>query len=237
MILSRRNKPLYMQVKSILKDRILHGTYPIGELIPSEPQLEQEFQVSKITVRNAIQELVQEGYLEKGSGKGTRVIRNTSSSKLSKRKSFTEILVEEGHRIRKKILSSQAVDNTPGSEPYRLFGSQCLLVERIYYLDDVPYIYFSHYISMQAGNPDLGDLDEQSLYGLLEELEIAPVHFRDHFEIAAAPSGAAELLQVEPLVPLLRRSRYSREQSGAVVEYSVGYYNTALQPYLVDYDA
>lgn len=237
MILSRKNKPLYLQVKSILKDRILHGTYPINELIPSEPQLEQEFQVSKITVRNAIQELVQEGYLEKGSGKGTRVIRNTSTSKLSKRKSFTEVLVEEGHRIRKKILSSLTVDNPADSEQYRLFGSQCLFVERMYYLDDVPYIYYSHYISIHAGELEPVDLDEQSLYGLLEDLELAPVHFRDQFEIAVAPSEVAELLQIEPHIPLLRRSRYSREQSGAVIEYSVGYYNTAIQPYLVKYDA
>lgn len=82
--LSRKDKPLYMQIANIIKDRILHGVYPIGLNIPSEPQLEQEFNVSKITVRGAIQELVQEGFLEKGSGKGTKVIRNTSSSKLSK---------------------------------------------------------------------------------------------------------------------------------------------------------
>ena len=51
--------------KNIIRDRILHGVYAIHTNIPSEPQLEEEFKVSKITVRNAIKELAQEGYLEK----------------------------------------------------------------------------------------------------------------------------------------------------------------------------
>ena len=224
-------------MKSILKDRILHGFYPLDGLIPSEPQLEQEFEVSKITVRNAIQELVQEGYLEKGSGKGTRVIRNTSTSKLSKRKSFTEILVEEGHRIRKQLLTATAVRHEPGSEPYWLFGEESRLIERLYYLDDEPYIHYAHYLPMSTGGLEPDGLGEMSLYGLLEEQGIAPVDFRDRFEVAAAPDRVARLLKLEPLAPLLRRSRYSRDPAGDVVEFSVGYYNTAIQQYLVNYEA
>lgn len=68
MSITRKNGPLYLQIKKIIKDRILHGEYPLGSHIPSEPQLEQEFNVSKMTVRNAIQELYQEGYVEKRSG-------------------------------------------------------------------------------------------------------------------------------------------------------------------------
>lgn len=90
----------------------MHGVYPLGQNIPSEPQLEQEFSVSKITVRSAIQELVQEGYLEKGSGKGTKVIRNKAASKLSKWKHFTEILVEEGHRIQKQWFRRDGSDRS-----------------------------------------------------------------------------------------------------------------------------
>ncbi|RBN37118.1 GntR family transcriptional regulator, partial [Priestia megaterium] len=101
MNVSRKKGPLYLQIKNILKDRILHGVYPIQTNIPSEPQLEEEFQVSKITVRNAIKELVKDGYLETKSGKGTKVIRNTSISRLSKGKRFTEVLVEKGHIIQK----------------------------------------------------------------------------------------------------------------------------------------
>ncbi|XID91314.1 GntR family transcriptional regulator [Paenibacillaceae bacterium WGS1546] len=237
MSLSRKKKPLYLQIKSILKDRILHGIYPIGQLIPSEPQLEQEFGVSKITVRGAIQELVQEGYLEKGSGKGTKVVRNTSASKLSKGKSFTEVLVENGHTIRKRLIRAEKIRNEPETEPYRLFGDACFCIERIYDLDGAPYIHYTHYLSVLAGEIDRSDLDSQSLYGLLEERDIALEQFKDQFAVAVAPAAVADKLNVQPSTPLLRRSRRSYEESGNMIEYSVGYYNTEIQSYLVNYDA
>jgi GntR family transcriptional regulator len=236
--LSRKNRPLYLQIKNILKDRILHGVYPLETNIPSEPQLENEFDVSKITIRNAIKELAQEGYLEKGSGKGTKVIRNTSASKLSKWKRFTEVLVEEGHRIQKQLLRAEIVSNEEGTEPYRLFGERCLLIERLYHLNDVPYIHYTHYLTT-ASMEDmvLSDLNAQSLYGLLEEQDISLEKYRDEFAVAAAPSHVEKILLVKEGTVLLKRSRYSYDERGDLIEYSNGYYNTEMHNYVVNYDA
>lgn len=234
--LSRKDKPLYLQIANIIKDRILHGVYPIGLNIPSEPQLEQEFNVSKITVRGAIQELVQEGFLEKGSGKGTKVIRNTSSSKLSKWKKFTEILVDEGHRIRKQWLKAERVFNEVGSEPYRLFGEHCLRLERIYTLNDIPYVHYTHYLVIGMDDLDLLDLNAQSLYELLEERSVSLERLRDEFSVAVPPPEVEEILLLEKKCPLLKRTRYSYDELGKVTEYSIGFYNTELQNYVVNYE-
>ncbi|GAA0133648.1 GntR family transcriptional regulator [Paenibacillus sp. YSY-4.3] len=237
MSLSRKDKPLYLQIRDILKDRILHGVYPLGQNIPSEPQLEQEFSVSKITVRGAIQELVQEGYLEKGSGKGTKVIRNKAASKLSKWKHFTEILVEEGHRIQKQWLRAETIGTEPDAELRRLFGEHCLRLERVYFLDDRPYIYYTHYLAMAMGELELADLNARSLYELLEEHNISLDRLRDEFSVAVPPPEAEAILQLESKgMPLLKRSRYSYDERGKVREYSIGYYNTELQNYIVNYD-
>ena len=225
-----------MQIRNILKDRILHGAYPIETNIPSEPQLEMEFGVSKITVRNAIKELVQEGYLETSSGKGTKVIRNTSSSKLSTSQRFTEILVEEGHRIQKKLLSTEVVHNVAESELYRLFGEQCLRIERLYLLNDAPYIHYTHYLTMQVVDLDLIDLNVESLYGLLDEQQISLAKFRDQFGVAIAPPSIESLLRVSSKTPLLKRTRYSHDDTGKMIEFSEGYYNTEVQNYIVNYD-
>ncbi len=225
-----------MQVKNILKDRILHGVYRIGMNIPSEPQLENEFGVSKITVRNAIKELVQEGYLETKSGKGTKVIRNTSASKLSKGKRFTEVLVEAGHTIQKQWLQAEVVCNQKGTQPYRLFGEQCLRIQRAYYLDDIPYIHFTHYLNAKMENTEASDLNVQSLYDLIQGQGISLEKFRDEFAVAIAPSYVEDVLRVEERTPLLKRSRYSYDEMGSVIEYSEGYYNTDMQQYVVNYD-
>lgn len=236
MNLSRKDRPLYLQIKHILKDRILYGVYALGTNIPSEPQLEKEFGVSKVTVRGAIQELAQEGYLEKGSGKGTKVIRNTSASKLSRWKRFTEILVEEGHQIGKQWLRAEHVRNAPESEPCRLFGENCLKLERMYSLDDVPYIHYTHYLTAEVADLELGDLNAQSLYELLEERNIPLDRLRDEFAVAVPPPEVGRLLQLDMEKPLLRRTRYSYDEQGRVTEFSIGFYNTELQSYVVNYD-
>jgi len=234
--MARKQRPLYLQIMNILKDRILHGVYPIGSNIPSEPQLEQEFNVSKITIRNAIKEMVQDGYLEKGSGKGTKVIRNTSVSKLSKWKRFTEVLVDEGHRIRKEPLITEVVSNEEGSELYKLFGESCLRVERLYHLNDMPYIHYTHYITMRVAKIELSDLNAQSLYELLEEQEVNLEKYRDEFAVGTASSHVEQALQVKEGTPLLNRLRFSYDEKGELIEYSHGYYNTGMHRYVVNYD-
>ncbi|MBD1381524.1 GntR family transcriptional regulator [Metabacillus arenae] len=233
MNVSRKKGPLYLQIKNILKDRILHGVYPIHTNIPSEPQLEDEFNVSKITIRNAIKELVQEGYLETRSGKGTKVIRNTSASKLSKGKRFTEVLVEEGHTIQKQLLQAEVVLNEEDTEPFRLFGGQCLRIERLYLLDNVPYIHYTNYLTARMEH---SDLNVQSLYDFIEEQDISLEKFRDQFAVAKAPSHVEDKLGVKRGTPLLKRLRYSYDETGNLIEYSEGFYNTEMQHYIVNYD-
>lgn len=236
MNISKRKGPLYLQIKNIIKDRISHGVYALGENIPPEPQLESEFKVSKITVRNAITELVQEGYLEKKSGKGTKVIRNTSTSKLSKGKRFTEILVGAGHKIYKQLVEAEVVVNEEGTEPYELFGKHCLRIERLYHFDGVPYIHFTHYLTTILEDIELADLNAQSLYGLIEEEGISLEKFRDEFAAENAPLRISEVLGVEPEAPILKRLRYAYDEAGTIIEYSIGYYNTEMQHYVVNYD-
>ncbi|AZN39172.1 GntR family transcriptional regulator [Paenibacillus albus] len=237
MKLSRSKKPLYAQIASIVKDRILHGVYPVGTNIPTEPQLEEEFSVSKVTVRNAIKELARDGYVETGSGKGTKVIRNTSASKLSKLKRFTEVLVDEGHRIRKQLLFAEIASNEAGSAAFRLFGERCLRIERLYLLNDEPYIHYTHYLSSRAAHLELPDLSEQSLYDLLEEQDVSLGKYRDEFSVSAiSPATVLASLGIEGGTPLLKRSRYAYDESGELIEYSEGYYHTEHHNYVINYD-
>ncbi|MFX3632033.1 MAG: GntR family transcriptional regulator [Candidatus Pristimantibacillus sp.] len=239
MSISRKKGPLYLQIKKIMKDRILHGVYPIGATVPSEPQLEQEFNVSKMTVRNAIKELAQEGYVEKRSGIGTKVIRNTSLSKLSKGKRFTEVLVEEGHKIEKVQIKSSLIHNEEGTEIFTLFGQRCLRIERLYLLNGEPYIHYTHYVNeiIMTEEPEELAYQTLSLYDLIEEQHIELSSFRDRFTVANATEELEKLLKVSKGASLLKRLRYSYDADGRVMEYSVGHYNTEMHHYLVNYDS
>ena len=62
-------------VKDDILEKILSGEYEVGEIIPKEVDLAKEYDVSRPTVRQAIQSLVSEGYLERKQRVGTRVVR------------------------------------------------------------------------------------------------------------------------------------------------------------------
>lgn len=225
-----------MQLKKTIKDRIVHGRYPVGSLIPSEPQLEQEFNVSKMTVRNAIKELQQEGYVLKQSGVGTTVLRNSVAPQLSKGKRFTEILVEQGEMIHKKLVGKYMQENAPDSEAYELFGERCLCMERIYYLNNQPYIFYEHRLALGlSAAEDWSCGDEFSLYEWLEEQELVADHYRDQFAVAPLPARLAPELQLPAGEIVLVRQRYTYTAERHAVEWSTGYYNTRLNPYVVDY--
>src|SRR5699024_10966874 len=98
------NGPLYIKGTEILTKLIINEEYPIYTLIPSELELKDEFGVSKITIRRAVDELALQGYVEKRSGVGTTVLDNNAVSRLSKGQRFSEYLLDQGHDLRKQYL-------------------------------------------------------------------------------------------------------------------------------------
>ena len=69
-LLQDHNEPLYLQLKKILRTAVVNGEYAPGQQIPTEQELMKQYNVSRITVRRAIQELINEKYLIKSQGKG-----------------------------------------------------------------------------------------------------------------------------------------------------------------------
>ncbi len=88
--------PLYYQIKDLLLKDIRSGTYQVGEKIPSELDLASEFKVSRLTVRQAINELVFEKVLWRERGKGTFVSRPIINSAVNVLTPFVEELQSQG---------------------------------------------------------------------------------------------------------------------------------------------
>ena len=108
----KRTRVLYLEVADKIKEDIFfrERRYPVGSMLPTENELEELFQVSKITVRKAIELLATDEYVEKKVVEGTTVLSNRPYNRLSKAESFTQILKDsqyEGSQrndwFRKKI--------------------------------------------------------------------------------------------------------------------------------------
>ena len=89
--------PLYHQLQVVLKAEIESGRWQPGEQIPTESQLAEDFRVSKITVRQAIQNLVDLGYVRREHGRGTFVAQRKFDEGPRGLTSFSEEM--KGHRL------------------------------------------------------------------------------------------------------------------------------------------
>lgn len=223
-----------MQVQEILQDRIIHGEYEVGSLIPSEPALKKEFNVSIITIRRAVEELALQGYVKKRSGVGTTVLSNNPVSKLSTGQRFSEFLSEKGHQLKKQVIQISKVDTADHPILEKPFPNKCTCVERLYTLDDQPYIHFRHFISKDIVIPEKRDY-KLSLYETMYSQGTQFQRFKDEFDVGIPTVQIAELLQIEQK-PLLIRNRFSYDITDNLIEYSIGYYNTDVHKYVVNFD-
>ena len=82
--------PVYIQIHNQIKKDIEAGVWSVGDRIPSERELALEFNVSRMTLRQAVQTLVEEGILERQVGAGTFVARKKVQEKMTGVTSFTE---------------------------------------------------------------------------------------------------------------------------------------------------
>lgn len=169
--------PLYMQVLGHIQYEIDSGVYAVGDKIPSETELEQRFSVSRITVRRAIQGLVDSGYLVKKPGKGTFVCEHGdlkvekfcwemdihSFTQACRKAGFVPGSIELGHEI--------AQPNEEEREFLQLDdGDEVLRIKRIHTANGTPIMAnFSSFAYSEFSFLEHEDLKDRSLAELIEQ--------------------------------------------------------------------
>lgn len=232
----KRKHILYRDVADKLKEDIMSGRYPIGSFLPTETELEATFNVSKITVRKAIELLAADEYVEKRSGRGTTVLSNRPYNKLSKGTTFSQLLEKTGKEYTKKNLSYELVELAPEHPAYSLMGKEVMRLRRMYYFDHQPFIYYEYHLLKQLKGTSIEVFEEKSLYRLLDEHRMIIDRFQDAF-VATTLTEEQQKFMITPEVAALKRIRYSYDLQGEVVEYTEGIYNTALHPYMIEFEA
>lgn len=101
--------PLYTQVREVLRERILDGTYAPHAQLPSESEMVALFKVSRITVRQALSDLQRENLIFKIPGKGTFVAKPKAFQHLGQLEGFAEAMVRMGYEIRNQVTSHKTV--------------------------------------------------------------------------------------------------------------------------------
>jgi GntR family transcriptional regulator len=104
--------PLYYQLKQLLAERISSGEWRSGDMLPTEEQLQEQYGLSRTTVRQALKELEVEGLISRHRGRGTFVSRPKFSHSPDPRFNLTAYLIEQGMRPGWRVLSAGWVQAT-----------------------------------------------------------------------------------------------------------------------------
>lgn len=135
--------PAYIRIHDAIKQDIEQGIWKIGQRLPSERNLSENFEVSRMTLRQAITLLVDEGILERRIGSGTFVASRRVQEKMRGTTSFTEIVKSQGKPPSSKLISY--IKTQPSSQEMQqlqLSPREAIIrMERVRYADHIPVVY------------------------------------------------------------------------------------------------
>jgi GntR family transcriptional regulator len=199
--------PFYVQIQDSLYQRIRSGELGPGDRVPSELELVAIYNVSRMTARKALDELVQRGLLFRQRGKGTFVAEHVVTYGLSTNQSFSRTLAAMGFEVRTRVLH-QAVSPAPPEVSERLSlrpDSRVVLIRRLRYLNDVPAALHTSFLDYGLYAPILDlDLSGQSLLEAVERTGgLSVAYTRDSVQSALVGPEDRHLLEMPAGSPVL----------------------------------
>lgn len=234
-------KSLYIQIKDKIKEQILSGKWPKGSKIPSERELCETFGVSRITVRQAIAEAVNEGLLFTVQGKGTFVAgtgheeqEHKISQELARITNFERTLSSKGLTASTRVIKHEitSVDLALSRILELDMSSQVLHLELLGLANNEPYVLYRSSFALDIGLRFLEQAKEKEksqcgfstvdLYQYFDDIK--PYYVEQTFEAIAADENLADILSVEVGTPLFLASSIVYDTDSKPIEYKNAYY-------------
>jgi GntR family transcriptional regulator len=215
--------PFYFQLAEIVEEEIVNGRWEPGMRLPSEPDLCQQYALSRTTIRQALARLEQEGLITRDKGRGTFVANSRPRSWLIQTTEgfFHDEFVRTGHRVNSRMLRlEQATLPHWASSALELpFDSEGVIVERVRTVDNLVALYVVNCLPRSLADVVLGLDPDESLYQrLAEKGGIKVIGGRRAVEAVSAGPRLAELLEVEPTHPLAYIESVSQDPEGQQID-------------------
>lgn len=222
--------PLYQQIYQLLRQKILEGQWQPNEMLPSEASLMKQHNVSRATVRQALDELVSDGLIYRRQGRGTFIAPSTAAPGLVRLVGFTEDMLQRGLTPATKLISASLVPASDrlASALHIAEGEPLARIERLRLADGVPIGVEIAFLAQQHCPGILTqDYTMHSLREMLEsKYQIRLTRARQQIRAAAAAEEMAEVLDIVAGFPLLYIERVSYSEVGLPMEFLQLYYRS-----------
>ncbi len=232
-------RPLYDQIKILITQSLVAGEWKPGDVIPSEMELANRFQVSQGTVRKAIDALAAENILIRRQGKGTFVASHSQERSSTR---FLRVFPDTGtHDSPSSHLLSLTRERADDESASRLdvrVGAGIFCIKRLLFFGGVPVIHDEiHIPSILFKGLDEGMIRNftGSLYSFFESrFGVAMIRAEEHIKAVAASSEVAHHLGLSPGSPLLRVDRVAFTYGDKPVEWRRGLCHTNTFSYVTE---
>ncbi|GIO23435.1 GntR family transcriptional regulator [Oceanobacillus sp. J11TS1] len=225
--------PLYVQLKERIEKNILNGKYE--DKIPSEREVMDEFYVSRSTVRQAINELVNDGVLEKRPGKGTFISLKPINDWLGSLSSTSETIKRMGMEPGAKLIKAEQI--TLPSHLQKIIGSpHAFHFKRIRFANQTPIGIENNYYSLELGEKiNKFDLNNITLYDLLElKLGIHTKQAEQNIRAGKVSNEDAVLLNVPRNTAILEVDRKLVDINDRFVEFEQAFYRADMYSFKIN---
>ena len=210
------NKPLYARIQEYIAELILSGKLAPDAKIQSEREFSDDLGVSRMTVRRALTELVNEGLLERKHGSGTYVAKPKITYESFELANYTEAMQRRNVAAASQLLEfGQVIASRRLAESLQIeIGSPIYRVAMLRFANRVPVVLERVFIScMLCPNLEEWDLEKSSLQDLLTDAyHVEPGRISQTVEAVVAVDTVAQQLRVEEGFPLLMLSRVMYER-------------------------
>jgi len=200
------HEPLYRQLAKLLVSQIQGGDYQTGNRLPSERELSEVHKVSRITARQAIDLLFEDGLIFREQGRGT-FVAEPRMRHLQGLTSFTEDMQARGFTPHSRVLTQEVLeaDEELQSTLRLSAGKRVLHLVRLRLADDHPIAIQASYISLAlCSGLEAENFQDQSLFALLRsKYYLYPTWTEVDVQAVPASKEEAQLLEVRPNDPLL----------------------------------
>ncbi|MEN6300373.1 MAG: GntR family transcriptional regulator, partial [Anaerolineaceae bacterium] len=222
---SAEGVPLYVKIRENLREAIKRGEYKQGEKLPSEDELAIKYGVSRMTVRQGIMDLIDEGLVYRRHGVGTFVALPHLERDHSRLTNFFESAAKNGINVSARILTMEVIPAKQkiASELHIEEGDSVIHIKTLRYTEDVPVTVHDAFIPHKLFAPiltrDLKTLESQHLWTILESYGYRLKRAVQRLEAREAGEEIAELLNIYSNAPILYKERTAYADDGTPIEF------------------
>ncbi|PWW17641.1 GntR family transcriptional regulator [Cytobacillus oceanisediminis] len=224
MIRDEEDVPFYKQLKNKILDEIESGKLKHGDKLPSERELAEQFQISRMTARHTLSILEREGVVERRVGSGTFINNNKIQLDFVTFNSFTKNMLSKGLIPSTQILSIRKMEATPNlAQKLKLpLGENMIAIQRLRHVNETPISIEESFLPEKLC-PRLDEIitDNDSLYEILErEYGVVLVMAKEFMQITVSDESESKLLKIRSESPCIFQEAVAFDTNEKEIEFS-----------------